>query len=503
MHANVHVYAQQQSALVPDNFFIIPPKKISISQTVRPIIDAPLSALEIRTGLKVTRTPEIKGFLRNRTDIMLGITPKSWITERLGIDHTANLYLAQDKEQLTPLCLPKHTFAEDALVQYKHPSFQLARWMSKELYSMILDAVEYSYIVANPLSLSITQTQKEHNAKKWKDRIDFFAANKWKQKGIYGKTGRHNRSDDLPCIILHKEDKIIISFHGSIGRKPYWDYFPHEKFKGEQQPYRKGKLEGDWGANWDSKAQPANKIIIHDPKEPIALIHYPSKSVHVHHGFARNLVSFQRLLLEEIETIIRSSPRTKFKIFVTGHSKGAAMASLALPMIALEFPTHCTYGFLFSLPKAFNESGAAWATSVLGLENVIRIGAINDIVTHAPFDLHPIGLLAADTDSILLARMAQQELEFKTEHNKINPLHHIMDRPIQFIGTRHYGTTDEIEDIIFHKELVPDLTEIPHNIEKGFEYLAEHVPNFNGTDIKKYLSFPISGYQKYDGKTKY
>jgi hypothetical protein len=251
-------------------------------------------------------------------------------------------------------------------------TFRFDPILSEENYQTALALNDYSNAIAiaqtSPTSSGLVPFLNQRSEKISSD----LKSRGWAKLSILrGATGKNNREQDFTGLITwnRKKQFIIVSFHGS----------------------RNGSIllndgSGDWGANLDSVPSEISEI---------GLLHRPPFQVKVHRGFGRNFQSIQNTLNQKIDQILTHFTQKELKqtwIWVTGHSKGAAMASLAAVFVKSHlnqkrkpFKQVNLAALLFSAPRVFFEDQFApnstqWVHSIVGKENILRINVHRDPV---------------------------------------------------------------------------------------------------------------------------
>lgn len=239
--------------------------------------------------------------------------------------------------------------------------------MTRETYDEFMKLVDLSYTVA-------VEFRAPHPAKREAAtaRIEQFTQDLlglgWKPWAVIdGKTGANNVDDDKTAIIwVHMARNLIaVAFHGSISN----DYGKFDY------------IHGDWAANWDAVSVLASSLGIEGADD-----------VMVHRGFGNNYASARARLLFELKEAAEFLQRLKGKwptVIVGGHSKGAAIASIAAPdikyQLAKEGMDCLVCGFIISAPKAMELAGRAWISRVMGTGNIARINVYGDLATKQPW----------------------------------------------------------------------------------------------------------------------
>jgi hypothetical protein len=338
--------------------------------------------------------------------------------------------------------------SEQTLITYAKQDnkviFGLNPILSESNYNILLKLNDLSYAIAKTLTVTIN-----HKLLLIHDRINKLSQ-ELQSKGwsniiqIKGKTGYNNNSDDITCIISDnkEENLIVVAFHGSRSGSMFKGLF-----------YNDG--HGDWGANNDCQVVAANEFLRNFPP-----------SVKIHRGYANNLQSAQDELLSNLDTILRSYGDKKPWILFTGHSKGGAMASIAIALAKVHIKDKALLGaVIFSSPRAYNEDASKdWVHQILHSKlNIIKINVEGDIAPLVPSrksGFRSIGMLALDNSDLIYQRIQKLNLN--------NPSYW----PSRYFGVLHYGLERdgglgfETDIVLSHKELL-------EAIQRGQEHVGE------------------------------
>ena len=237
----------------------------------------------------------------------------------------------------------------------------------------ILTKENWDYLLlANELSYAAAKTHTvESDAKKFvvdrrlNEITDILEKSGWSDFSIlFGATGADNVDQDASCIVMyHKEKNLVyVAFHGSRNGSKFNIF----------------SAKGDWGANYRWNQISAREHGLEGAPE----------GVFIHEGFGKNFLSVQKVLLLKLLDIVLNKVTLEKKptIIVTGHSKGGAEASIAVPVIKHLFrmaPIVKVYGVTLSAPVAFNTAGANWVQNTVGSRNILRLYVPFDPVTTA------------------------------------------------------------------------------------------------------------------------
>ncbi len=248
--------------------------------------------------------------------------------------------------------------------------------LTEENYDALLKMVDLSYAVVNQFGYLLHQsypTQSEIGLieERIKNISQSLSEHGWSTyRSISGRTGRDNVDPDISCVAsAHSKSRlIIVSFHGSRS--------------GDNNPiFNNGK--GDWGSNYDSA--PATASFLGMPEFP--------SSVQIHRGFGNNLSSARVELLDylksEIQKLGIGAPTW---IWVTGHSRGGAIGSLAAGLIksylnsqSLNFSNVHVGGILLSPPRAYyGDPSENWLDELVDRSNLFRINVHGDLAPVSP-----------------------------------------------------------------------------------------------------------------------
>lgn len=107
--------------------------------------------------------------------------------------------------------------------------------------------------------------------------------------------------------------------------------------------------------------------------------YFESKDQKVHDGFNFSVNNLLPRMIDKIKELIEISACTNPKIYITGHSKGGALASLAAKWLQLN-GVDCDCVYTFAAPRVGNDSFAAAYNIPL-----LRFESFYDFVTHVPF----------------------------------------------------------------------------------------------------------------------
>ncbi len=109
----------------------------------------------------------------------------------------------------------------------------------------------------------------------------------------------------------------------------------------------------------------------------------------VHHGFWKAVDSLWPQVLQALRDLLASDPQPK--LYITGHSKGGAMAALAAARLFFEENIRAAGVYLYAAPRAGNSTFVAGFPSAVP---VVRYEHYLDMVPFVPPHLHFIELLA-------------------------------------------------------------------------------------------------------------
>ena len=282
--------------------------------------------------------------------------------------------------------------AEDltSLLQYSHASGQfklsLHPILSPETYQDTLKFNDISYALAN-LHTSENQSKLDRLESRVTDISISLVRDGWNGfTNLYGATGASNQELDATCVASYNPSRnlVLIAFHGSRnGSKiPLWN-----------------DGRGDWGANYESTPQTASSLGIQ----------YMPAELTLHSGFGKNFQSAQESIFGYLDRTLRDldeSRRQQTWVIITGHSKGAAVSSIAAPVIKSYLMSRQeTQGvnvgaILLSAPRAFHsDDSRRWVHETLGKRNILRINVHGDPVPLVPLQrqgYRSIGMLVLD-----------------------------------------------------------------------------------------------------------
>lgn len=191
----------------------------------------------------------------------------------------------------------------------------------------------------------------------------------WELKAFEGKSGYKRAlgnpgdswvDDDRGFVAFHRaSNTIAVTYHGS----------------------RDGS---DWEANFDGRQVKASTTGLTLPGD-----------VKVHRGFANIVESCKdnvARLVKEFHDSIEESKKKKAQIFVTGHSLGAALATLSTAELVHNLgpqlfgegfsntESNNFKGFYVSAPKAFGQTGVEMVSDLVGHDNMMRQNVHGDPV---------------------------------------------------------------------------------------------------------------------------
>ena len=282
--------------------------------------------------------------------------------------------------------LLSYTMQRDSAGKEK-PDFSLNPVLSETTYKDVLTFNDLSYAHATGHTTSDAE-KRTALMRRLQETSDQLYRRGWSRiMTLFGATGARNQDADAAVVGSYHADRnlIVIAFHGSRNgsKLPIW----HDG-------------SGDWGSNYERTAVTAASV---------GLEHIPG-DITVHKGFAQNFQSTQsniQAYLQELLSRIPAETRQNTWVIVTGHSKGAAVASIAAPAIKGYLMSHAaTQGvkvgtILFSAPRAYyGDAARLWVHETLGQRNILRVNVYGDVVPHAPLSYwmgaRSIGVLALD-----------------------------------------------------------------------------------------------------------
>ena len=103
----------------------------------------------------------------------------------------------------------------------------------------------------------------------------------------------------------------------------------------------------------------------------------------VHTGFYKSIDLLWPQIKEVLEKYYYGKPN---KLFVTGHSLGAAMATVGAARIEAELLMHPVSVYTFGSPRVFDQMAANTYNAIMG-SRTFRIVNNNDVVTDIPFEM--------------------------------------------------------------------------------------------------------------------
>ena len=90
----------------------------------------------------------------------------------------------------------------------------------------------------------------------------------------------------------------------------------------------------------------------------------------VHQGFITAYNSASDVVLSTVSAQVKAYP--SYSIVITGHSLGAALASLGAVSVKSNFPNASVALYTFGQPRTGNPAYATLAESVIGVGNIYR-----------------------------------------------------------------------------------------------------------------------------------
>ena len=197
-------------------------------------------------------------------------------------------------------------------------------------------------------------------------------------KTLFGRTGSNNQREDATGVISCNEDEsvIIVAFHGTvtINKKEIF------------------RMKSDWGSHYNFlKIKAAKKF----PTDVSGIPDY----VKFHRGYCRNYLSVHDELLKELKNFqsLRNESGISNKqkwVVLTGHSKGACMATIASAviksfMMQSDEARDINIGVIaFSSPRVIKGSQTEnWFYEKINRHSVIRINVDNDFAIKLPSKL--------------------------------------------------------------------------------------------------------------------
>jgi len=190
----------------------------------------------------------------------------------------------------------------------------------------------------------------------------------WEIEEFAGKTGKGNKKDDIPGFVAYNKEQNVMTVivRGSQTRED-----------DDGSP--------DWEVNFDAQ-----------------LIDFPFGKVHG--GFYNRtkamLPNIQRAMNRFIDDLDNET-KSKIKVVVSGHSQGAALASILMPLLAEIYTANGKFGskfnnalsnvfqgYFISTPRVYSgDSAVNWINSVVGEHNMIRQNVTGGILA----DPVPVG----------------------------------------------------------------------------------------------------------------
>jgi hypothetical protein len=330
-----------------------------------------------------------------------------------------------------------------------HISPELRAVLTADVYTALQALCELSYSMAYLYrgENSLVCQQAANNLKKLADdKLARVPNLSFQSDIIHGLTGNNNQKPDATCIVNWTVDKslIVVSFHGSTSDKLFDFVDP----------------TGDWGANLDYIPVKAQDLPDLAPYADVP------GDVEMHGSFARNYASVHDRLKRFIRCLLenKKDPMTPItNIIFTGHSKGAALTTLAAAAITSYLKQNAVnYGQVFvvafSSPRIMhNDRSQAWVHEMLGQTNILRINTSQDIVPLLPMDwlLHfrHVGVCRVDSTAAMLERVS------KLYNVKFS--HWWQWGNINAWATLHYGDNLRVKEmLLFDSDIVMPFGEI-------------------------------------------
>jgi hypothetical protein len=215
-------------------------------------------------------------------------------------------------------------------------------------FGILLEMNDLSYaIVKGHDSKSLAYTQK-------------FKEAGWEIKTFSGKNGLRLSHDDTPGFIAYNSRLNIITvvYHGSSNAE-------------------------DWENNLDAGKSLARDIGLEMPGQ-------------VHRGIALKYQTSRANMQEALDTFINSMnsyQKSTLKIFVTGHSQGGSLASLAIGDLVAHYgkkifgpqfdnkKSNTFFGYFLAPARVYgDERSFDWVNDQVGINNMIRHNVKHDIV---------------------------------------------------------------------------------------------------------------------------
>lgn len=250
---------------------------------------------------------------------------------------------ARDKEDLDPFQMAQN----QAMVQeLGNGEFDIDQNFERQVPTLI-DMNKLAYAIGKR---GTVDGEYDELIKKLKGNLKIRG---WDIEEFAGKTGKGNKKDDTPGFVAYNKEQNVMTVivRGSQTRED-----------DEGSP--------DWEVNFDSK-----------------LIDFPFGKVHG--GFYNRtksmLPNIQRAMNRFIDNL-DNEKKSKIKIVVSGHSQGAALASILMPLLVEIYTANKKFGpnfnnalsnvfqgYFLSNPRVYSgDSAIKWIDSVVGKHNMIR-----------------------------------------------------------------------------------------------------------------------------------
>ncbi|KAJ1402224.1 Alpha/Beta hydrolase protein, partial [Ochromonadaceae sp. CCMP2298] len=140
----------------------------------------------------------------------------------------------------------------------------------------------------------------------------------------------------------------------------------------------------------------------------VVMTDYPCSGCEVHKGFLKAQQSVLPFVTEKVTALLQKYP--SYAVVVTGHSLGAAMATLTINDLKKTVSASRFRLFNFGSPRIGNEEFASYTTSLLGDDS--RVTHHKDMVVHTPMHerfTHIAGEWYQDENDVLNACVGYED----------------------------------------------------------------------------------------------
>lgn len=188
---------------------------------------------------------------------------------------------------------------------------------------------------------------------------------------------------------------VIGSMNTPYGKHALWILHGHAAI--EQQlwfVFRGTVTEKEWDKNFQMQQAPLTIRMANRKTSELAYPTVSTKGMHVNSIFGPKIQVhsgffeiYQTLRGRMSSLITTRSPKTK--IYIVGHSLGAAQALLSTLDLALQFPNSTFISYVFGSPRVGNNAFAHSLTHTPNIKGVFSIVNTSDIVPDVPLAVQP------------------------------------------------------------------------------------------------------------------